>query len=442
MRRLLTLASLTVLAACATPRGAPTAPPPSPPVQPPPAATTPPPAATTAAQLGVSAGPVLATLPGWTDADLKPAVEAFRKSCRAVTRRTDASGLTQAADWADACAAAPSGAADPRAFFETHFTAVTVGSGTGLNTGYFEPELVGSRTPSAVHAVPIYRRPSDLIEVDLGLFSDNLKGRRIRGRVKGQELVLYHDRGAIEDGALAGRGLELAYAADPYELFFLHIQGSGRLRLPDGSVMRIGYDGQNGREYLGIGRALRERNILPPGGASMDGILAWLRANPEEGRALMRENKSYIFFKELTGEGPLGALNMALTPEYSVAADPMFVPLGAPLWIDTTIPEPVAATASAAGPNGAAPARPAAVGPDRASPARPAAYRMTPFRRLMVAQDTGGAIKGPNRFDLFWGAGERARKVAGGLSSQGRATLLLPKAAAARLLSGGAQARP
>lgn len=416
MYRFLALASLTVLAACATPRSAPpaTPTPTAPPQVQPPAP--PPPAAETAAQLGVAAGPALAELPGWSEADLKPALDAFRRSCRAVTRRTDASGLTQAADWSQPCAAATT-AADPRGFFESHFAPVTVGNGTGLNTGYFEPELIGSRTASATATVPIYKRPSDLIEVDLGLFSDNLKGRRIRGRVDGSALVPYHDRAAIEAGALSGKALEIAYAADPYELFFLHIQGSGRLRLPDGSVMRIGYDGQNGREYVGIGKLLRERGILPPGGASMDGILAWLRANPDQGRALMHENKSYIFFKELTGEGPLGALNIPLTPEYSVAADPKFVPLGAPLWLDTSIPEP--------------------------APGRTPAYAMTPFRRLMIAQDTGGAIKGANRFDLFWGPGERARKVAGGLSSQGRATLLLPKAAAARLLlAGGAQARP
>ncbi len=426
MRRLLPLLALTALAACATPRVAPpnetAAPPPPTQVQPPA-----PPAAETAAQLGVSAAPALSSLAGWAEADLKPSLDAFRKSCRAVTRRTDASGLTQAADWNEACTAATT-ATDPRTFFETYFTPVTVGAGTGLNTGYFEPELVGSRVPSAAYPVPIYRKPSDLIEVDLGLFSDSLKGRRIRGRVDGSALVPYFDRGQIEDGALAGKGLEIGYAADPYELFFLHIQGSGRLRLPDGSIMRIGYDGQNGRDYVGIGKVLRDRNILPPGGASMDGILAWLRANPEQGRALMRENKSYIFFKQLTGEGPLGALNIALTPEYSVAADPKFVPLGAPLWLDTSIPEPKTITSPAVSPAG------------QAGPAT--GYTMTPFRRLMVAQDTGGAIKGANRFDLFWGPGERARKVAGGLSSQGRATLLLPKAAAARLLSGGSQARP
>ena len=433
MYRFLALASLTVLAACATPRGPATVPAPSTPTAVPPATPTPAPAPETAAQLGVSAAAPLGQMPGWTEADAKPALDAFRKSCRALTRRTDASGLTQAGDWNEACTAAAT-ATDPRAFFESYFTPVTVGTGAGLNTGYFEPELAGSRAPSPNHLVPIYKRPSDLIEVDLGLFSDSLKGRRIRGRVDANALVPYFDRGQIEDGALAGKGLEIGYAADPYELFFLHIQGSGRLRLPDGSVMRIGYDGQNGRDYVGIGSRLRQMNALGPGQATMDGIIGWLKANPEQGRALMRENKSYIFFKELTGDGPLGALNVALTPEYSVAADPKFVPLGAPLWLDSMIPEPHTTAAvtvngtSNGAPHGAANGAPA--------------YTMTPFRRLMVAQDTGGAIKGANRFDLFWGPGERARRVAGGLSSQGRATLLLPKVAAARLLARVASARP
>ena len=287
------------------------------------------------------------------------------------------------------------------------------------NGGRFVEEqlasIAGQTTPpDEINNVPIYRRPGDLIEVDLGPFSPALKGKKIRGRVEGGTLVPYWERGQIEDGALAGKGLEIAWAADPYELFFLHIQGSGRVVTPDGQVIRIGYDGQNGREYVGIGSRLRGLGVLGPGQATMEGIIAWLRANPDQGKALMRENKSYVFFKLLTGDGPLGALGIALTPEYSVAADPKFVPLGAPLWLDTMIPEPN----------------------DPTAPAAPG-YTQTPFRRVMVAQDTGGAIKGANRFDLFWGAGQRARAVAGGLSWKGSATLLLPRAAAERLLGGG-----
>ncbi|MCA3254272.1 MAG: murein transglycosylase A [Alphaproteobacteria bacterium] len=415
--RSLALASLAVLAACAAPQraGPPTATTP-PPVTATPAPVPPPqPYATarTAVEAGVTPGPALSQLPSWREADLGPALAAFRKSCRQVSRRPDPSGLTQPADWAAACAATDS---DARRFFEREFTAVVIGTGQGLNTGYFEPEIEGSRTPTATASVPIYRRPSDLIEVDLGQFTESLKGRRVRGRVVNATLVPYFERAEIEDGALAGRNLELAYAADVYHLFFLHIQGSGRVRMPDGSVMRIGFDGQNGREYVGIGKRLREMNALGPGQATMDGIIAWMRANPEQGKALMRENKSYIFFRELTGEGPLGSMGVAVTPEVSVAADPQFIPLGAPLWIDTMIPEPNAKD--------------------------PKGYTQTPFRRMMVAQDIGGAIKGPNRYDLFWGPGDRAAKVAGGLSWQGRAVVLLPKAAAARLLGDGTQARP
>ncbi|HET9398410.1 MAG TPA: MltA domain-containing protein, partial [Sphingomicrobium sp.] len=197
----------------------------------------------------------------------------------------------------------------------------------------------------------------------------------------------------IEDGALEGRGLEIGWAADPIELFFLQIQGSGRLLLPDGQVMRIGYADQNGREYVAIGRLLRDRGILPPGGANMDAIIAWMRSQPDGGRSLMRENPSYIFFKELTGPGPLGALNVPVRERASVAADPKFVPLGAPVFLSL----------------------------DRAEASG-----------LWIAHDTGGAIKGANRFDTFWGAGERARITAGGMSAQGQALLLLPKGVVGR----------
>ncbi len=393
MRRFSLLALLLLASACAAPRIAQPVPTPAPPAAAP--------APETAAQLGIGAAPAFAELTGWQDADFNAARTAFARSCPALVRRNDQSGLTVPADWADACTAVAT-APNARIFFQTYFTPVRVGDGKGLNTGYFEPEIMGNRVRAAGFDVPVLARPADLIDVDLGLFADSLKGKRIRGRVAGQALVPYPERGEIEDGALGAQARPIAWAADPYEFFFLQIQGSGRLRLPDGSVMRIGYDGQNGRDYAGIGKLLRARGLLPPGQATMDGIIAWLKANPEQGRAVMRENKSYIFFRELTGEGPLGALNVAVSPEVTVAADPKFVPLGAPLWLETTIAE-----------NGG--------------------YH--PRTSLWVAQDTGGAIKGANRFDLFWGPGARARAIAGALSAQGRATLLLPNAAAARLLA-------
>lgn len=345
-----------------------------------------------AAMAGVLAGPSYESF-GVSDEGANRALAAFRISCGSLQRRTDGSGLTKGSDWASACAAA-SNARDAQAFFSSNFDVVQVGDGKSLATGYYEPEIAGARTQSAQYNVPIYKRPADIIEVDLGLFSDDLKGKRIRGRVKGTNLVPYADRAEIEEGALSGRGLELAWAADPVEFFFLQVQGSGRLRLPDGSVMRIGYDGQNGRDYTGIGKLMKDRELLGPGQTSMQGIMAYLRANPEEGRAIMRENKSWIFFKELTGAGPLGALGLPVTPKGTVAADPMFVPLGAPVLLSTDRPEA----------NG-----------------------------LWVAQDTGGAIKGSNRFDTFWGAGSEARTIAGGMSGRGSAFLLLPKGVLARL---------
>jgi membrane-bound lytic murein transglycosylase A len=202
---------------------------------------------------------------------------------------------------------------------------------------------------------------------------------------------------------LAGRGLEIAWVADPVDLFFLQIQGSGRLRQPDGSVMRIGYAGQNGREYTAIGRLMRERGTLAPP-ITMQRIVEWLRANPEEWRALMRENKSYVFFQELTGPGPLGALGRPVTPRATVAADPKFVPLGAPVLLQGM-------------------SDPRADG-------------------LWVAQDTGGAIRGANRFDTFWGAGEEAAAIAGGMQARGRSWLLLPRGTVERLGAGATPAQP
>jgi membrane-bound lytic murein transglycosylase A len=354
-----------------------------------------------ARSLAARAAP-LAGQPGWAQADATGALAAFRKTCPALLKRTDASGLTQPGDWVAVCAAAKT-ATDARGFFESALVPVRLGDGRGLNTGYYEPEIAGSRSAGPGYAVPFYRRPADLIDVDLGLFSDGLKGKKIRGRVEAQALVPYYDRAAITGGALAGRGLELAWAADPYEAFFLEIQGSGRLLLPDGSVMRIGFDAQNGRDYVAIGKLLRDRGVLAPGQATMDGIIGWLRSHPDEAPAILNANGSYIFFREVKGDGPIGALGQALTPQVSVAADPRYVPLGAPLWLDTRVP--------------------------------------APFARLMVAQDTGGAIKGANRLDIFWGAGADARKTAGGLSTTGTMVLLLPPAAAARLTGNGAQAR-
>ncbi len=384
-RRLGVMVALLALTACA-PRLA-VAPPPLPPLATAPAR---------ASDLPVTPAPFVAP------ADAGAALAAFARSCPALVRRTDRSGLTRPGDWDAACAAAPL-ARDPAAFFSTQFRGVAIGSdaGAGFATGYFEPEIAGSRTAARGYQVPLYRRPPDLIEADLGAFAADLAGRKLRGRIDGNRLVPYPDRAAIAAGALAGKGLELAWAADPFEAFFLEIQGSGRLRLPDGSVMRIGYDGQNGRDYVAIGRVLIDRGQLPRGGANMEAILAWLRAHPGEAPALLAANPSVVFFRELRpprpDDGPIGALGVPVTPRISAAADPAYVPLGAPLFVETTL-------------GGA------------------------PFAALMVAQDSGGAIKGANRIDLFLGTGAAARAAAGTQAAAARIIVLLPVAAAARLV--------
>ena len=357
--------------------------------------------ATSAVAAGWVAGPPIASLP--IDAGAaRRALAAFRLSCPSLQKRTDATGLTQGADWAAPCAAAGQ-AGDATAFFRDQFETVQIADGRAFATGYYEPEIAGSRTRRAGYETPIYGVPADLVEVDLTPFAADLAGRKIRGRVEGDRFVPYPDRTAIENGALAGRAPVIAYAADPVELFFLQVQGSGRLRLPDGGVMRIGYASQNGRAYTGIGALMRDRGLVQPGQASMQGIMAYLRANPEQGRAIMRENKSYVFLRELTGPGPLGAMGVPVTANGSVAADPRFVPLGAPVFLSL----------------------------DRAEASG-----------LWVAQDTGGAIKGANRFDTFWGAGEEARAFAGGLTARGTAFLLVPRGTLARLGNGRAPARP
>ncbi len=288
-------------------------------------------------------------------------------------------------------------------FFKRHFELVEVGGGNTFITGYFEPQIAGSRTKLPGFEIPVYRKPPDLVEVDAAAAA--AAGTPRRGRMGNGILVPYFERAEIEDGALAGRGLEIAWVADAIDFFFLQIQGSGRLLQPDGSVVRIGYAGQNGRDYVGIGKLMKDRGLLGAGQTSMQGIVAWLRAHPEEGRAIMRENKSYIFFQELTGPGPLGSLGLPVTPRASVATDPKFVPLGAPVLLSVDRPE---------------------------------------VNGIWVAQDTGGAIKGANRFDTFWGAGAEAAATAGGMQARGKAHIFLPKGSVARLdaSGGGAPARP
>lgn len=381
LARAAALASLILLSACAVRQlPPPSAPPPAtqPPVPPPPAN-------------AIAAGIRLAAPQPIDEATAERALAAFRTSCPAAIRRTDASGLTQPADWTLPCLAAgtvlPGSAA---AFFNEQFSWIRVGDGKAFATGYYEPELAASPVPVPGYSVPIYRAPPDLVKCTR---PDGTTGR---GRIdETGACVPYYSRSEIEDGALAGKGLELGWAADPVDLFFAEIQGSAHLSYPDGTGADIGYAEQNGLPYVAIGKLLRDRGLLPPGGASMQSIRAWIAANPDQGRALMRENPSYIFFQPLAG-GPLGALNLPIMAHTTVAADPKFVPLGAPIFLLLDRPEA----------NG-----------------------------LWVAQDTGGAIKGANRFDTYWGPGPEATRIAGGMSGSGSALILIPKAAAARALA-------
>jgi len=396
-RRLAIGAALLMLGSCA-PRLIPPAPQPAPerpPAQPTPPEQPPPPANAVAA--GVRPGPPIAALQIGEEA-ARRALDAFEISCPAVMRRADPSGLTRPADWQQPCAQALFSARGPAApFFIENFETAIVGDGAAFTTGYYEPEIRGSRTRRPGYDVPVYGVPADL------LGSDPETGEARRGRLDADgRFVPYYERSEIEEGALAGRGLEIAWAADPIDLFFLQIQGSGRLRQPDGSVMRIGYANQNGREYVAIGRLLRERGLVTSP-VTMQAIVSWLQAHPDEGRGVMRENQSFVFFRELTGPGPLGALGLPVTPRASVAADPRFVPLGAPvLLLDMD--------------------NPLATG-------------------LWVAQDTGGAIRGANRFDTFWGAGAEAATIAGGMTGRGRALILLPRGTLARLAAEAAPAQ-
>jgi len=351
-------------------------------------------------------------LEGWREDDPRPALAALLRSCAVFARRPDARALGGDPRfgtyglWKGICAEArtlahAAGAEEVRRFFETRFRPWRVsdrGDAEGLFTGYYEPLLHGARRPSERYRYPIYRRPPELVMVDLGRFVPELRGRRIAGRLDGGWLEPFADRATIERGLLAGRGLEIAWVDDPIALFFLHIQGSGRIRFEDGTSIRVGYDGWNGHPYRAIGRDLVEMREIPREEISLFSIRTWLQAHPERARELMNRNPSYVFFRVLEGldeaEGPLGSLGVPLTPGRSLAVDRRFIPLGLPLWLETTAPYPD-------GPR--------------------------PLRRLVVAQDTGGAIRGVVRGDLFWGDGARAEYLAGHMKSRGRYYLLLPR---------------
>ncbi len=347
-----------------------------------------------------------AELPGWRDDDTAAALPALRRSCAklAAESKSPAVAPPEAATWlagmrpaCEALGAVPDGdEAAARRYLESWFRPYRASAGStqeGLFTGYYEPELGGARKKSAGFSVPLYGEPGDLVTVNLGAFDDSLKGKHVTGRVVGHALEPYPTRAEIEAGRLDGKAPELLWLADPVDAFFLQIQGSGRVVLEDGSVVHVGYAGANGRRYVSIGRLLVERGAMRLEDVSLQSLKAWLRAHPEDAKALMDADASYVFFRELTGDGPIGAEGVALTPGRSLAVDPKFVLLGLPLWLDIASPQG---------------------GQQR-------------IRRLVVAQDIGAAIKGPLRGDLFWGHGAEAEAMAGRMRSKGSYYLLLPR---------------
>ncbi len=350
---------------------------------------------------------------GWRADQVSQARPAIEASCGVLLRQLDRmpvgpEGMAgTVADWRPACAAIPrSSAADEtmRKFVESSFQAFAVDAADGsegLFTGYYEPELAASRTPDLGFSVPLYGRPSDLVTVDLGQFRADLAGESLAGRVVAGRLEPHATRAEIEGGALSGQRLELFWLADLVDAFFLHVQGSGRLRLAEGGAVRVGYATSNGQAYTSIGRLLIERGALTRETATLQAVRDWLRAHPAEARPLMQQNARYVFFKEIDGDGPVGADGVSLTPGRSLAIDATLLPLGARFWLDTTYP---AGTPEAG----------------------------QPLQRLVVAQDIGAAIKGAVRGDLFWGTGDPALRYAGPMKQKGRYFLLLPNAVAER----------
>jgi membrane-bound lytic murein transglycosylase A len=263
----------------------------------------------------------------------------------------------------------------------------------GLFTGYYEPELRGARAPDARYRVPLLGRPADLVTVDLALFKPEWKGQRITGRLDNGTLKPYPTRAEIEAGALRNAKSEIVWVDDAVDAFFLQVQGSGRVVFDDGSVLRVGYAAQNGHPYVAIGRELIARGALTRETVSMQSIRAWLAANPDQAASVMNLNPSYVFFRKLEGDGPLGSEGVVLTPGRSLAVDRAFLAMGLPVWLDAE---------------------------DPLDPAKR-------LQRLVIAQDTGGAIRGPVRGDVFWGHGTEAAERAGRMRSAGRYWILLPR---------------
>lgn len=335
-----------------------------------------------------------AELPDWGRETLRASLDAFARSCTVLAERDE---------WKAACEAAlavPTSATESdlaryfEAWFEPYRAVNADGTTSGMVTGYYEPLLEGSRTRTSRYRYPIYARPPDLLTIDLSSVYPELKHRRLRGRLEGNRVVPYYARGDIDSDPALLRGLEIAWVDNEIDDFFLHIQGSGQIELPGGKRIRVGYADQNGHPFRSLGALLIRNGEIAPERASMQGIKEWARRHKRKVKEYLDANPSYVFFRVLPSElpGPIGALGVPLTPERSIAVDPRVIPLGAPVYLATTRPNTDIA-----------------------------------LERLMVAQDTGGAINGAVRADFFWGFGDAAGALAGKMRQAGRMWVLLPK---------------
>lgn len=347
------------------------------------------------------------SLIGWQQESFKNFSQAYQRSCEKILKKPsqnllgDSEKFGRVQEWQILCRKFakldPDDSSGLRSFFEQNFVPYSVMAGNevkGLFTGYYEASLKGSKTRKGPYQYPLRARPDDLVMVNLGEFREELKGQRIAGRVKSGRLKPYETHEEILAGKLPdNQDKALVWVDSPIDAFFIQIQGSGLVSLDDGSLMRVGYAGQNGHPYYAVGRELVKTGALTKEQVSLQSIRGWMQRNPDKAQSLMTKNKSYVFFRELHSEGPEGGSGVALTPQRSLAIDHSLVPYGMPVWLSTEHPDP--------------------------SRGR--------LNKLMVTQDTGGAIRGPVRGDFFWGYGPAAENLAGTMKSKGRYWFLLPR---------------
>ena len=355
-------------------------------------------------------------LPGWKSAQLQKSLTTFQTSCRAFIKQdperivgTDQIAL-QVKDWQPACQAAlninPVDEQSARAFFEQWFVPIEFKNKKpvkGLFTGYYLPLLKGSYTQSAQYNIPIYEVPNDLVTVDLSLFNTRFKNTKISGRLEGNKLVPYYTREQISKGKIKDHVRVLLWVSDPIDRLFMEIQGSGIVQLEDGKLVYVGFDGQNGRPYTSVASVLINKGVMTKENASMQGVKKYLNEHPEERDQIIYQNQSFVFFRKLNTDAAFGSQGVALTPGYSLAIDKEWIPMGVPLWLSTTVP----------------------------NSKNPQINR--PLNRLMIAQDTGGAIRGKVRGDVYWGGGPKASIIAGHMKNEGHYWLLIPTSSKAHI---------